>query len=86
MVAGLPDLMNALAGEELLTPAAALAISQKILSYSIDIHSVKLLQDMMVDERGKVRPNYLGKLRAGDWLNTVPVCALGLHPTTKADQ
>ena len=34
---------------------------------------------MMVDERGKARLNSLGMLRADDWLNTVPVCALGLH-------
>ena len=79
MVDGLPELINALAGEEELTPAAALASSQKILSYSIDMHSAKLLQDMMVDERGKARLNSLAMLRAGDWLNTVPVRALGLH-------
>ena len=79
MVDGLPELISALAGEEELTPAAALASSQKILSHSIDMHSAKLLQDMMVEEREKVRLNSLSMPRAGDWLNTVPVRALGLH-------
>jgi len=80
MVGGLPNLINFLAGgEEELTPAAVLASSQKALSYSIDMHSAKLLDDMVVDQREKARLNSLAMPRAGDWLNTVPVKALGLH-------
>ena len=57
LVDGLPELINALAGEEELTPAAVLASSQKILSHSIDMQSAKQLHDMMVDEREKARLN-----------------------------
>ena len=65
-------------GEEVLTPAVVLASSQKALSHSIDTHS-KLLHNRMVDERGKARMNSLAMQHAGDWLNMVPVRALGLY-------
>ena len=74
------ELLNQLVGdEEELTPAAVLASSQKMLSYKVDMHSAKLLHDRVVDQRGKARLNSLAMMRAGDWLNTVPVRALGLH-------
>ena len=41
LVDGLPELIKALSGEEELTPAAALASSQKMLSHSIDMHSAQ---------------------------------------------
>ena len=50
-----------------------------MLSCKVDMHSVKLLHDRVVDQRGKARLNSLAMMRAGDWLNTVPVRALGLH-------
>ena len=75
-------LIRGLAGEEdeeELTPAVVLASSQKILSHRVDQHYSKLLNDRVVDERGKARLNSLTVRRAGDWLNTIPVKALGLH-------
>ena len=63
----------------MLTPGVVLASSQKALSHSIDTHSTKLHHNRMVDERGKARMNSLAMQHAGDWLNTVPVRALGLH-------
>jgi len=39
------ELLKALTGEEEITPTAALASSQKILSYKVDMQFVKLLQD-----------------------------------------
>ena len=56
-----------------------MASSQKILSQRVDQHYSKLLQDRVVDERGKARLNSLTVTKADDWLNTVPVRALGLH-------
>ena len=81
MVAWHSELLKALTGEEeeLLTPAAVLASSQKFLSYKVDMQFAKLIQDRVEDERGKARLNSLALTRAGDWLNTVPVKALGLH-------
>ena len=74
------ELLKALTGEEEeLTPAAVLASSQKFLSYKVDMQFAKLIQDRVEDERGKARLNSLALTRAGDWLNTVPVKALGLH-------
>ena len=58
------ELINALAGEEELTPVAALAGSQKILRHSIDMHSAKQLHDMMVDEREVARQGSQAELSA----------------------
>ena len=60
-------------------PAVVLVSSQKILSHRVDQHYAKLLNDRVVDERGKARLNSLTVRRAGDWLNTIPVKPLGLH-------
>ena len=45
MVAWHTELLKGLTGEEEITPAAALASSQKILSYKVDMQFVKLLQE-----------------------------------------
>jgi hypothetical protein len=78
-VVRLVDLINSLSGEGELTPEGALASTQQVISHTLDQHQVKLLQEVLTDERDKARVNSVGMLRAGDWLNAAPVRALGLH-------
>ena len=77
-VEGLVALINTMSGQEF-TDESALASTQKVISQTIDLHTAKLLHDEMVGERDKARFNSVGMEHAGDWLNTVPVRALGLH-------
>jgi hypothetical protein len=73
-MARLVDLINTLSGEGELTPEAALASTQKMISHSIDQHTVVQLQDMLLDERDKARMNSVGMERAGalcvPWVST----------------
>ena len=77
-VEGLVALIKTMSGQEF-TEESALASTQKVISQTIDLHTAKLLHDEMVGERDKARFNSVGMEHAGDWLNTVPVRALGLH-------
>ena len=52
---------------------------QKVVSHSVDLFTLQKLAASMQEDRDKVRLNSLGMMRAGDWLNTVPSKALGLH-------
>ena len=56
-------------------------VSQKQLSWKIDQHLLKVLQEQIGEEemREKARLLSLGLPHCGDWLNTPPLKALGLH-------
>ena len=53
--------------------------TQKAVSHTIDLHTLQKLATSTTEVREKARLNSLGLPRVGDWLNTVPCKALGLH-------
>ena len=72
------SLINSLAGEQYSMESIQLA-SQKSISHAIDNKFEKEIVHNVEDTRVKARLKAVSMKHAGDWLNTVPVKALGLH-------
>ena len=54
-------------------------MKQKELSFKIDSKNLKLLQEETSSIRDRARLSSLSIAHSGDWLNTIPSAALGLH-------
>ena len=50
-----------------------------LVSHSVNLFTLQQLAESLLEVREKARLNSLGLARSGDWLNTVPTKALGLH-------
>ena len=61
------------------SPEAIGQSRQKVLSHEVDLCSLQQLAVALPGDRDQARINSLCLQRAGDWLNTVPNKALGLH-------
>ena len=72
-------LINSMAGENQFDMESISSASQKVISQAIDANFVKELLEHAVEERDQARLKSVGMKHAGDWLNAVPVKALGLH-------
>ena len=77
---GLLAAMSAAQGEEVREEEVD-GLSQKEMSVKVDLHQKqKLLEDVAEGEvRERARLASLSLPHAGDWLNTAPLTALGLH-------
>ena len=67
---------------EAVTSASLQGVSQREVSLKIDLQNLQLLTDHITElgvTRDIARLASLGLPKAGDWLNTVPSPALGLH-------
>ena len=62
-----------------LSPDEALSSSQKVLSRAVDEFTFCGLLDSSPDNHDRARLNSLSLPHSGDWVNTIPNLALGLH-------
>ena len=75
----LVDLINSYTGENEFCLEEAVNSSQKVISHAVESNLAKELMDGATSEREKARLNAVSLKHSGDWLNAVPVKALGLH-------
>ena len=79
----LVDLINSCTGENEFCLEEAVNSSQKVISHAVESNLAKELKDGATNEREKARLNAVSLKHSGDWLNAVPVKALGLHMQNK---
>ena len=77
---GLLTALSRAQGEEAVEEALV-GMTQKQMAYRVDQHQKQLLMDDVGEDevRERARLSSLGLPHAGDWLNTPPLAALGLH-------
>ena len=73
------NFINSMFGEKEFTLEEARAAPQKNISHALDAHLLEVLKESAENDREKARLNSVSMQHSGDWLNAVPVKALGLH-------